>query len=209
MTCVVSATLDRGNPSRRGGRRGPNWESRLARSCGPRPRDRPRGVESCRCSAGYRVRRGRSAWPSFRPSNNPRQWPNCQIVKGFVRLLCVSLCVSWSLQRSRACALFVRVPINAAGSPPFVLPQGQGRPAPSPPRIAGLFGKCVRGSPRGWADRPKRDLDCDSIFGRADPPRFSLHCNRSCGRRWRRSGSCAAHRADEPGRFNHRRRRPG
>ena len=111
---------------------------------------------------------------------------------------------SWSLRCGRACTPFIRVPINAAGSPPFVLPQDRGRPAQPPPRIV----QCVRGLPRGWADRPKRDLDCDSNFGRADTTRFPLHCNRHGGRRRRRRVAGAADRADEPGCFDDRRRRP-
>ena len=39
------------------------------------------------------------------------------------------LCDSWSFARGRACALFIRVPINPAGLPLFVLPQGLERPA--------------------------------------------------------------------------------
>ena len=83
---VARSTPDRGNPSRRGGRRGPRSESPPARRCGPRPRGRRRGAESCRCSAGCRARRGRSAWRSFRPSIEPRQCSNCPIGKGFVQL---------------------------------------------------------------------------------------------------------------------------
>ena len=55
----------------------------------------------------------------------------------------------------RACALFTRVPINAAGSPPFVLPQDRRRPARPPPRgIAAMrLAVCRAGGLTGQGER--------------------------------------------------------
>ena len=97
------------------------------------------------------------------------------------------ICATLGHSRAGGLALsLARVPINAAGSPPFVLPQGLERPARPPPRLS----RARAVSPRGRADRLTRDLKTvTTIFGRADTPRFPLHRDRRRrrGRRARRS----------------------
>ena len=127
---------------------------------------------------------------------------NCLIGRGFVRLL-----RHWRCDSGLALCS-TRVPINAAGSPPFVLPQdlaAAGRSTATARRVGNAFAVLRAGGLTG--QRGTWTVTATS----AEPTRrdFLYIATGAVGAVGGAAVAGAADRADESGRLDHRRRRPG
>ena len=152
--------------------------------------DRPPAEGWCRCSGGYRARKGQSAWCGeagrqgyargrsglARHLRRPRARPVIPLYK------------LWRWRRYRACAPPARVPINPDDCAAPSLPGDGAWFSAARASFAGRLG----GPPPGRAPgQTERTETCDKHdFGGADPPRFSLRRDRD-GRRRGRSARCS------------------